>query len=67
MQTVQRNQGKKDCVSVVQKPPSEVAATAYEEGTLIWAPTSGAETLEVGAPPKYGTPCPHLKIDIHTS
>ena len=32
-------------VRVVQKPPSEVAVTADEEG----APASGAEMVEVGA------------------
>ena len=32
---------------VVQKPPSEAAATAYEEGALPWAPASGAERVEV--------------------
>ena len=36
-------------VRVVQKPPSEVAATADEEGALAWAPASGAEMVEVGA------------------
>ena len=36
-------------VSVGQKPPSEVAVTAYEEDALTSAPTSGVETVEVGA------------------
>ena len=36
-------------VSLVQKPPSEVAATADEEGALTWAPASGAEEVEVEA------------------
>ena len=35
--------------SVIQKPPSEVVSTADEEGTLTWAPPSGAERVEVGA------------------
>ena len=35
--------------TVVQKPPSEVAATSYEEGTITWAPSSGAERVGVGA------------------
>ena len=30
-------------VPVVQKPPSEVAATADEGGALAWAPASGEE------------------------
>ena len=34
---------------MVQKPPSEVAATADEEGALAWAPESGAEMVKVGA------------------
>ena len=53
-----RGPGKADCeeigrkrvdVPVVQKPPSEVAATSDEEGTLAWAPASGVEMVEVGA------------------
>ena len=34
---------------MVQKPPSEVAATADEEGGLNWASASGAVRVEVGA------------------
>ena len=34
---------------MVQKPPSEVAATADEEGALTWAPASGAVRVEVRA------------------
>ena len=41
--------GERVDVSVVQKSSSEVAAKVYEEGALTWAPTSGAETVEVGA------------------
>ena len=33
----------------VQKPPSEVAATADEEGAIKWAPASEAVKVEVGA------------------
>ena len=36
-------------VPVVQKSPSGAASTAYEESALTWAPTSGAESVEVGA------------------
>ena len=36
-------------VPVVQKPPSEVAATADEEGALTGASASGVEGVEVGA------------------
>ena len=35
-------------VPVVQKSPSEVAATADEEGALTWAPASGAGGMEIG-------------------
>ena len=35
-------------VPAVQTPPSEVAATADEEGALTWAPASGAVRMEVG-------------------
>ena len=50
--------GKADCkeiggervdVPVVQKPPSEVAATACKEGILTKAPASEAERVEVGS------------------
>ena len=52
--------GERVDVHVVQKPPSEVAATADEEGAFTWAPASGAERVEVGARmallmPHYGT------------
>ena len=30
-------------VPMVQKPPSEMAAIANEEGALTWAPASGEE------------------------
>ena len=39
--------GERVDVPVLQKIPSEVATTAYEEGVLTWA--SGAERLELGA------------------
>ena len=32
---------------VVQKPTSQVAATAYEEGGFTWASASGTKTVEV--------------------
>ena len=41
--------GEKVDVPMVQKPPFEVAATAYEEGLFTWAPASGTERVEVGA------------------
>ena len=33
-------------VQAVQKSPAEVAATADEEGTFTWAPSSGAEVAK---------------------
>ena len=36
-------------VPMVQKPPSEVAATADEEGAFTWAPATAAVRGEVGA------------------
>ena len=36
----------RDDVWVVQKPPSEVAATTDEECALAWAPASWAEMVE---------------------
>ena len=41
--------GEKVDVPMVQKPPSEVATTAYAEGALTWAHASGAERVGVGA------------------
>ena len=41
--------GKRVDVPVVQKPPSEVAVIAYEEGAFTWASASEVETVEVGA------------------
>ena len=41
--------GERVDVPVVQKTPSEVAASAYEEGVFTWASASGAETVEIGA------------------
>ena len=48
-QTKRRNRGKRVDVPMVQKPPSKVVATAYEEGALTWAPALGAQRVRVGA------------------